>query len=213
MKLIKIFLIILITNISNSFSNNIDEFNQWKLNFKKVAMAKNISESTSEIFESARWQKLYQWAIGVIQRSQWNEQSCRPAMLQARLLQTEFELLNKTRYFIPDAEPVGFGAEAMTFYFAKLKIEKAQSNVLADLKEENAKEKVDRDNDLIQMLDERSQYYKLSITNHEQTIQRLGNAYKEMTGEVWTAPRLKEKVQMKRPVYGSVRNYKNVALA
>jgi len=112
---------------------------------------------------------------------------------------------NPMKYFID--------GQARTFYFAKLKIEKAQSNVLADLKEENAKEKVDRDNDLIQMLDERSQYYKLSITNHEQTIQRLGNAYKEMTGEVWTAPRLKEKVQMKRPVYGSVRNYKNIALA
>ena len=49
MKLIKIFLIILVMNISNSFSNNIDEFNQWKLNFKKVAMAKNISESTFDM--------------------------------------------------------------------------------------------------------------------------------------------------------------------
>ena len=49
MKLIKIFLIILITNISNSFSNNIDEFNQWKLNFKKIALAKNISESTFDM--------------------------------------------------------------------------------------------------------------------------------------------------------------------
>ena len=49
MKLIKIFLIILITNISNSFSNNIDEFNQWKLNFKKIALAKNISVSTFDM--------------------------------------------------------------------------------------------------------------------------------------------------------------------
>ena len=49
MKLIKILLIILITNISNGFANNIEEFNQWKLDFKKIALTKSISETTFDM--------------------------------------------------------------------------------------------------------------------------------------------------------------------
>jgi len=49
MKIIKIFLIILITNLSQSFAESVSEFNQWKLNFKKIALAKNISESTFDM--------------------------------------------------------------------------------------------------------------------------------------------------------------------
>ena len=46
MKLIKIILILIILNISNSIAQNSDEFNQWKLKFKKIALASNISETT-----------------------------------------------------------------------------------------------------------------------------------------------------------------------
>ena len=46
MKLIRIIIIILILNITKSFANNLEEFNEWKLEFKKLALAKNISEST-----------------------------------------------------------------------------------------------------------------------------------------------------------------------
>ena len=46
MKLIKIILILTILNVSNSFADNLDEFNQWKLRFKQVALANNISKTT-----------------------------------------------------------------------------------------------------------------------------------------------------------------------
>ena len=46
MKLIKIILILIILNTSNSFSENFDKFNQWKLKFKQVALANNISKIT-----------------------------------------------------------------------------------------------------------------------------------------------------------------------
>ena len=35
MKLIKLFFILLFLNTSNSFANNIDDFNKWKLKLKK----------------------------------------------------------------------------------------------------------------------------------------------------------------------------------
>ncbi len=46
MKLIKIFLLIIIFNTSYSHSNDNLEFDKWKLNFKKKAIASNISETT-----------------------------------------------------------------------------------------------------------------------------------------------------------------------
>jgi membrane-bound lytic murein transglycosylase B len=46
MKLIKIFLILLILNFTDSFAESSNEFNQWKLNFKKIALANDISEIT-----------------------------------------------------------------------------------------------------------------------------------------------------------------------
>ena len=46
MKLIKIILILTILNVSNSFADNLYEFNQWKLRFKQVALANNISKTT-----------------------------------------------------------------------------------------------------------------------------------------------------------------------
>ena len=46
MKLIKIFLLIIIFNTSYSHSNDNLEFDKWKLNFKKKAIANNISETT-----------------------------------------------------------------------------------------------------------------------------------------------------------------------
>ena len=46
MKIIKIILILIIFNINSSFAENSDQFNQWKLKFKKTALANNISETT-----------------------------------------------------------------------------------------------------------------------------------------------------------------------
>jgi membrane-bound lytic murein transglycosylase B len=46
MKLIKIIVVIIILNITKSFADNLEEFNQWKSDFKKIALAKNISEAT-----------------------------------------------------------------------------------------------------------------------------------------------------------------------
>ena len=46
MKLIKIILILIIFSIPNTFAENIDEFNQWKLKFKRIALANKISETT-----------------------------------------------------------------------------------------------------------------------------------------------------------------------
>ena len=70
--------------------------------------------------EEGRWKELYQWSVGVVDQPQWNANACRPAMLQARLLRVEFELLNVTRHFIHDVEPFGAGGESLTYYFAKL---------------------------------------------------------------------------------------------
>ncbi len=46
MKLIKIILILLILNITKSFANKLEEFNEWKSEFRKFALEKNISETT-----------------------------------------------------------------------------------------------------------------------------------------------------------------------
>ena len=46
MKLIKIILILVFFNISKSLAVNQDEFDKWKLEFKKIALANNISETT-----------------------------------------------------------------------------------------------------------------------------------------------------------------------
>tara|TARA_Y100001958_G_C21226219_1_gene551639 strand:+ start:943 stop:1704 length:762 start_codon:yes stop_codon:yes gene_type:complete len=49
MKLIKIVLLIVFFNISNSYSNIDNDFLKWKSEFKKVALANNISEKTFDI--------------------------------------------------------------------------------------------------------------------------------------------------------------------
>tara|TARA_B100000902_G_scaffold359748_1_gene375829 strand:+ start:961 stop:1962 length:1002 start_codon:yes stop_codon:yes gene_type:complete len=49
MKIIKIFLIFIVINISNCFANNNQEFNEWKLRFKKKALVNNISENTFDL--------------------------------------------------------------------------------------------------------------------------------------------------------------------
>ena len=46
MKLIKLITIIIIFSISKSYADNLKEFDQWKSNFKEIALAKNISEVT-----------------------------------------------------------------------------------------------------------------------------------------------------------------------
>tara|TARA_A100000164_G_scaffold325133_1_gene310019 strand:+ start:942 stop:1946 length:1005 start_codon:yes stop_codon:yes gene_type:complete len=46
MKLIKFFFVLLFLNSQNSFANNIEDFNKWKLDFKKKALASDISEKT-----------------------------------------------------------------------------------------------------------------------------------------------------------------------
>ncbi len=52
MKLIKIILILLFLLLNNSFADNFNEFNQWKLKFKKIALENNISENTIDIILS-----------------------------------------------------------------------------------------------------------------------------------------------------------------
>ncbi len=49
MKLIKIFFLILLFTNSYSFANNVEDFDNWKSNFKKLALSNNISESTFDI--------------------------------------------------------------------------------------------------------------------------------------------------------------------
>ena len=46
MKLIKLITIIIIFSISKSYADNFKEFDQWKSNFKEIALAKDISETT-----------------------------------------------------------------------------------------------------------------------------------------------------------------------
>ncbi len=46
MKLIKSIFLIFILNTTNVFADNLNEFNLWKSNFKKVALDNNISENT-----------------------------------------------------------------------------------------------------------------------------------------------------------------------
>ena len=46
MKLIKLITIIIIFSISKSYADNLKEFDQWKSNFKEIALAKDISETT-----------------------------------------------------------------------------------------------------------------------------------------------------------------------
>ena len=49
MKLIKIFFIFLFINTSSSFANNVEDFYKWKIEFKKIALANNISQTTFDI--------------------------------------------------------------------------------------------------------------------------------------------------------------------
>ena len=46
MKLIKIFFLILLFLTTNSFASDIEDFNNWKVKFKKRALSNNISEAT-----------------------------------------------------------------------------------------------------------------------------------------------------------------------
>jgi len=49
MKLIKYILIIFIISFTSSFSNDQDDFQKWKKNFKKIALKNDISETTFDI--------------------------------------------------------------------------------------------------------------------------------------------------------------------
>ena len=49
MKLIKIFFLISFFITANSFANNVENFNNWKVKFKERALSNNISESTFNI--------------------------------------------------------------------------------------------------------------------------------------------------------------------
>ncbi len=49
MKLIKFSLIFLLINLTCSFANEINDFNEWKVQFKKIALENNISEKTFDI--------------------------------------------------------------------------------------------------------------------------------------------------------------------
>ena len=49
MKLINIFFLISFFITTNAFTDNIDDFNNWKAKFKKRAISNNISESTFDM--------------------------------------------------------------------------------------------------------------------------------------------------------------------
>ena len=49
MKLIKIFFLISFFISTNSFANNIENFNNWKIKFKERALSNNISEKTFDL--------------------------------------------------------------------------------------------------------------------------------------------------------------------
>ena len=49
MKLIKLAVIVLLIITSKSLANNFQDFDEWKLNFKKKALANNISEKTFNV--------------------------------------------------------------------------------------------------------------------------------------------------------------------
>ena len=46
MRLIKFFLIILILTTKFSYAYDVNDFNKWKLDFKKIALKNKISEET-----------------------------------------------------------------------------------------------------------------------------------------------------------------------
>ena len=46
MKIIKTILILLIFNVPVTFANSFNEFEEWKFQFKKTALANDISEKT-----------------------------------------------------------------------------------------------------------------------------------------------------------------------
>ena len=52
MKLVNFLIIILIISIKFSFAYDVNEFNRWKVNFKKVALKNNISENTFNLVMS-----------------------------------------------------------------------------------------------------------------------------------------------------------------
>ena len=52
MKLIKIIFIFLFISISNSLANNIKDFDEWKMKFKKRALKNDISEKTFDVVMS-----------------------------------------------------------------------------------------------------------------------------------------------------------------
>ena len=51
MKVIKFFLFFILFSTNCSFADINKEFENWKLNFKKIALENNISEQNSEIIE------------------------------------------------------------------------------------------------------------------------------------------------------------------
>ena len=52
MKLIKFFILFIFISINFSFADINKEFENWKLNFKKVALENNISDKTFEMVMS-----------------------------------------------------------------------------------------------------------------------------------------------------------------
>ena len=52
MKVVKFFLFFLILNIKYSYAYNINDFNEWKLELKKLALDNNISEDTFNLVMS-----------------------------------------------------------------------------------------------------------------------------------------------------------------
>ena len=115
----------------------------------------------------------------------------------------------------PENNPSTYAVKGLcdSFYFMKLRIEKAQSLVLSKIAEQSALPEAERDNDALSDLDERSAYHQLSIKNHQMTIDRLAQRYEELSGQPWVAPRKRENVVQIRPKFSPRKNYDNVVLS
>lgn len=115
----------------------------------------------------------------------------------------------------PENNPSTYAVKGLCdgFYYMKLRIEKAQSLVLSKIAEQSALPKDERDNDMLQDLDERSSYHQCSIKNHQMTIDRLADVYHQLSGQPWVAPRKRENVVQIRPKFSERKNYDKVVLS
>ena len=115
----------------------------------------------------------------------------------------------------PENNPSTYAIKGLcdSFFYMKLKIEKAQSVTLSQISELTALPEKERDNDKLLDLEERSSYHQWSIKNHQLTIDRLSNAFEVASGQPWVAPRKRENVVQIRPKFSPRKDYNKVVLS